>query len=64
MKFDKEYTLEELGLFKDKNGTASGEDRSSNIELKATEEKIAKAVKRDNRLIEARRALETYQTNK
>ena len=64
MKFDKEYTLEELGLFKDEKGAPSGKDKPNDVELKATEEKIAKAIKRHNLLIEARRALETHQTNK
>ena len=64
MKFDKEYTLEELGLFENENGAPSGEDRPNDVELKATEEKIAKAIKRHDLLIEARRALETYRTNK
>ena len=47
-----------------KKGAPSGKDKPNDVELKATEEKIEKIIEMHNKLIEANRTLETYQTNK
>lgn len=44
MKFDKEYTLEELRLFEDENGAASEKDGPNDGELKPMKRKIEKII--------------------
>ena len=64
MKFDKEYTLKDLGLFEDETARLPEKINQMTWNSRQQRKKIAKAIKRHNLLIEARRALEAYQTNK